>query len=66
MFIWDLDLAMPSDDLFEVQEPPTEVLAMQKRSRGQPVSNDLTTTQILGGRRSPNHPKAPFSPKETL
>jgi hypothetical protein len=23
MLIWDLDLPMPFDDLFEVQEPPT-------------------------------------------
>jgi hypothetical protein len=26
MLIWDPDLPMPSDDLFEVQEPPAEVL----------------------------------------
>jgi hypothetical protein len=29
MLIWDPDLPMPSDDLFEVQEPPTEVLVVQ-------------------------------------
>jgi hypothetical protein len=29
MLIWDPDLAMPSDDLFEVQEPPTEVLVVK-------------------------------------
>jgi len=34
MPLWDPDLLMPSDDLFEVQEPPTEVLAMKTRSRG--------------------------------
>jgi hypothetical protein len=62
MLIWDLDLPMPSDDLFEVQEPPVEVLAVQTRSRGQPVSNDLTTTPISGGRPAPDHLKAPFSP----
>jgi hypothetical protein len=60
MLIWDPDLPMPSDDLFEVQEPPTEVLAVQTRSRGQPVSNDLTTAQTLGGNPTSNHPKAPF------
>jgi hypothetical protein len=63
MLIWDLDLAMPSDDLFEIQEPPAEVLAVQNRSRGQPVSNDVTTTQILGGRPAPDHLKAPFFPR---
>ena len=63
MLLWDPDLSMPSDDLFEVQEPPTEVLAVQTRSRGQPVSNDLTTTQISGGRPAPDHPKAPFTPR---
>jgi hypothetical protein len=29
MLIWDPDLIMPSDDLFEVQEPPAEVLVVQ-------------------------------------
>ena len=29
MLFWDSDLLMPSDDLFEVQEPPTKVLAVQ-------------------------------------
>jgi hypothetical protein len=29
MLIWDPDLPMPVDDLFEVQEPPIEVLAMK-------------------------------------
>jgi hypothetical protein len=29
MLIWDPDLPIPSDDLFEFQEPPTKVLAMQ-------------------------------------
>jgi hypothetical protein len=28
MLLWDPDFSMPSDDIFEVQEPPTEVLAM--------------------------------------
>jgi hypothetical protein len=54
---------MPSDDLFEVQEPPTEVLDMQTRSRVQPVSNNLTTTQTSGGKLASNHLKAPFSPR---
>jgi hypothetical protein len=29
MFLWDHDLEMPSVDIFEVQEPPAKVLAMQ-------------------------------------
>jgi hypothetical protein len=29
MLIWGLDLPMPFDDLFEVQEPPAEVLVVQ-------------------------------------
>jgi hypothetical protein len=29
MLLWDLDLSMPSDDIFEVQEPPTQVLAVK-------------------------------------
>jgi hypothetical protein len=62
MLIWDLDLIMPSDDLFESQEPPIEVLVVQTRSKGQPFSNDLNTTQTLGGRSTPDHQKALFSP----
>jgi hypothetical protein len=60
MLIWDPDLPIPSDDLFKVQEPPAEVLVVQTRSRGQPISNDLTTTQNLGGKPTPDHLKAPF------
>jgi hypothetical protein len=63
MLIWDHDLSMPSDDLFEVQEPPLEVLVVKTRSRGQPVSNDTTTTPNLGGKPALDHPKAPFSPR---
>jgi hypothetical protein len=29
MLLWDPDLSMPLDDVFEVQEPPAEVLAVQ-------------------------------------
>jgi hypothetical protein len=36
---------------------------MKKRSRGQPVSNELTTTQNLGGKPTPDHPKEPFFPR---
>ena len=28
MLLWDPDLSMPLTDVFEVQEPPAEVLAM--------------------------------------
>jgi len=63
MLIWDPNLPMPSDDLFEVQELPTEVLAVQTRSRGQLVSTDLTTNQNLGGRPTPDHLKSPFAPR---
>jgi hypothetical protein len=64
MLIWDLDLIMPSDDLFESQEPPTEVLVVQTRSKGQFVSNELTTTQTSRGISSLDHPKSPFSPRK--
>jgi len=30
MLIWDPNLPMPYDDLFEVQEPLTEVLVVKK------------------------------------
>jgi hypothetical protein len=34
MLLWDPDLPILFDDLFEVQEPPTKVLVVQMRSRG--------------------------------
>jgi hypothetical protein len=60
MLLWDLDLPMPPDDVFEVQEPPTEVLAVQTQSKGQPVSNDLTIVQSSRGKQTVDHSKAPF------
>jgi hypothetical protein len=64
MLIWDPDLVMTSDDLFEVQEPPAKVLVVKTRSRGQTISNDLTTAQTLGGKSTPDHLKEPFSPRK--
>jgi hypothetical protein len=63
MLIWDPDMPITSKDLFEVQEPPAEVLVVQTRSRGQPISNDLTTAQTSEGKPAPNHPKGPFVPR---
>jgi hypothetical protein len=57
MLLWDLDLSIPSDDLFEVQEPPAEDLIVQMRSRGQLVSNDLTIFHASRGKKTSNHPK---------
>jgi hypothetical protein len=55
MMIWDPNLPMPSDDVFEVQEPPTEVLDMKTRSRGHLVSNDLAHTSR--GKQTVDHSK---------
>jgi hypothetical protein len=60
MLIWDPDLPMHFDDLFEVQERPAEVLDVKTQSRGQPVSNDLTTSQTSGVKPIYDHPKEPF------
>jgi hypothetical protein len=60
MFLWDPDLPMPLDDVFEVQEPPTEVLVVKTRSKGQPVSNDLITTQSSRGKQITNQMKEQF------
>jgi hypothetical protein len=60
MLLWDPDLPMPFDDIFEIQEPPAEVLALKTRSRGQLVSNDLTIAQTSRGKQTTDHPKAPF------
>jgi hypothetical protein len=45
--IWDPDMIMPSDDLFESQEQPTEVSVIQTHSKGQPGSKDTDATQGL-------------------
>jgi hypothetical protein len=66
MLLWDPDLPMPPDDVFEVQEPPAEVLDVQTRSKGQPVSNDLTIVQSSRGKQKPITRKHLLSPKEIL
>jgi len=60
MLIWDPDIPMSSNDLFEVQELPAKVLDMKTRSRGHLVSNDLTMAQNSEGKSMSDHPKAPF------
>jgi hypothetical protein len=62
MKIWDPDLIMPFDDLFESQETPAEVSVVQTHSKGPPASKYPITTQMLGERSTPNHLKTPFSP----
>jgi hypothetical protein len=63
MLLWDLELPIPSDGIFEVQEPPAKILAMQTQIRGQPVSNDLTIAQTSRVKQALDHPKAPFPPQ---
>jgi hypothetical protein len=63
MLIWDPNLIMSFDDLFEVQKAPAEVSVVQTRSTGQIVSNDLTTTQTSGGISTSDHLKEPFDPR---
>jgi hypothetical protein len=66
MLLWNLELLMPFNDIFEVLEPPTKVLAVQTRSRGEPVSNDLTISQTLRGKKHLITRKNLLSPKEIL
>jgi hypothetical protein len=61
MLIWDLDLIMPSDDLFESQETLAEVLVVQTCSKGPPISKCLDTIQTSGGKTTPNHLKETIS-----
>jgi len=60
MLLWDPDLSMHPNDLFEVQEPPAEVLVVQTKSKGQSVSNDLITIQSLREKKIVYHLKSPF------
>jgi hypothetical protein len=53
ILIWDPDLIMPFGDLFEFQEPPTEVSVVKTRSKGPPVSKDLATIQASGESQPP-------------
>jgi hypothetical protein len=64
MLIWDTNLIMPYDDLFQVQEPPAEISVVKTRSKGPPVSKDPTTTPMSRERPNLDHPKEPFSPRK--
>jgi hypothetical protein len=66
MLIWDPDLIMPSDDLFESQEPPAEVSVVQTRSKGPPISKDPITTQTSGESQLSITQKNLFLPVRTL
>jgi hypothetical protein len=57
MLIWDPDLIMPSDDLFESREQPVEVSVIQTRSKGHPGSKDTDATQASQSKLNPDHPK---------
>jgi hypothetical protein len=60
ILIWDPDLIMPSDDLFESQEQPVEVLVIQTCSKGPPSSKDTAATQTSSSKVTSDHPKTPF------
>jgi hypothetical protein len=60
MLLWDPELLMPFNDIFEVQEPPVEVLAVKTRSGGQPVSNEFTISQTSRGKQTRDHLQTPF------
>ena len=51
MLLWDPDLSMPFCDLFEVQEPLAEVLAVKMFNRVQPVSNKLIISHTSRGKQ---------------
>jgi len=65
MLIWDLDLIMPSSNLFESQEQPAEVSSIQTCSKGLPGSKDVDTTQVSKSKATLDRPKTPsaFSKK---
>jgi hypothetical protein len=62
MLIWDPELIIPSDDLFESREQPMEFLVIQTHSKGQPSSKDTDTTQALKIKLTPNHLNISFAP----
>jgi hypothetical protein len=61
MLIWDSDHPIPFNDVTEVQGPPAEILAIQTRSKIQPVQSNPTTTQLSRGNQAVDHPKPLFS-----
>jgi hypothetical protein len=64
MLIWDPDVIVPSDDLFEPREQPTEVSVIQTRSKGQPGSKDTDATRASQSKLTPDRPKIPFAPSK--
>jgi hypothetical protein len=61
MLIWDPDLIMPSDDLFESRDQPVEVSVIQTRSKGPPGSKDTDATRASQSKLNPDHPKTSFA-----
>jgi hypothetical protein len=64
MMIWDPEMIMPSNDLFESQEPPAEVSVVQTHSKGPPVLKEIIVTQTSKNNTTFDHPKRPFSPSK--
>jgi hypothetical protein len=61
MLIWDHDLIMPFDDLFESQEQPLEVSVIQTRNKEPPDSKDTNATRASQSKLNPNHLKMSFA-----
>jgi hypothetical protein len=59
MLIWDPDLIMPSDDLFESQEPPAEVSVVQNEVRVH-LSQKISLLPKLRGKDNPRSPESTF------
>jgi hypothetical protein len=59
MLLWDPNLSMPLNDVFEAHEPPAEVLAIQTQSRCQSFQNNPTIVQSSRGKQISDHLKAP-------
>jgi hypothetical protein len=64
MLIWDPDLIMPSDDLFEFKNHPQRSRLCKCEVRVHLSQKILLLPKLRGEESTPDHPKAPFSPRK--
>jgi hypothetical protein len=61
MLIWDPNLIMPFDDIFESREQPMEFSVIQMHSKGPPDSKDIDATRASQSKLNLDHPKLSFA-----
>jgi ribonuclease HI len=64
ILIWDPDVIASSDDLFKPWTPPTEILVVQTRSKGQTDPKGTNATRTSQSKLTLDRPRTPFAPEK--